>query len=114
MRMTGLWWWIDRWRTSDAFRMMTLEEQGAYRNLLDEAALSDGVLPNDERILARASGDATRWPALREHLLAKFTLTPAGYRNDTLDAVLRESRLRAEKQRRYRNRQGNGKAQRHA
>ena len=113
-RATALWWWIDRWRKSTAYIDMTLEEQGAYRNLLDEAALSDGVLPNDERILARASGDATRWPALREHLLAKFTLTPAGYRNDTLDAVLRESRLRAEKQRRYRNRQGNGKAQRHA
>ena len=112
--MTGLWWWIDRWRTSQAFRMMTLEEQGAYRNLLDEAALSDGVLPNDERILARACGDAGRWPDLRDRLLAKFTLTPEGWRNETLDAVLRESKLRAEKQRRYRNRQGNGQASRHA
>ena len=112
--MTGLWWWIDRWRTSDAFRMMTLEEQGAYRNLLDEAALAEGVLPNDERILARACGDATRWPDLRDRLLAKFTLTAGGWRNDTLDAVLRESRLRSEKQRAYRNRQGNGGAQRRA
>ena len=110
--MTGLWWWIDRWRTSNAFRMMTLEEQGAYRNLLDEAALSHGLLPNDDRILAKASGDATRWPALRDRVLAQFSLTAAGWRNETLDAVLKESRLRADKQRRYRNRHGNDQPQR--
>jgi len=105
--MTGLWWWIDRWRTSAAFREMTLEEQGAYRNLIDEASLSGGALPDNERILAKASGDAMRWPDLRDTVLAKFTLTPTGWRNDTLDAVLRESRMRSEKQARYRNRQGN-------
>ena len=114
MRMMGLWWWIDRWRTSDAFRMMTLEEQGAYRNLLDEAYLSGGALPNDERILARACGDATRWPALRERLLAKFTLKATGWHNTTLDAVLHESNLRAAKQRRYRTSHRNAKGQRSA
>jgi uncharacterized protein YdaU (DUF1376 family) len=102
MRMMGLFWWIDRWRTSAAFREMTLEEQGAYRNLLDEAHLSGGALPNDERILARACGDATRWPVVREHVLAKFTLTSDGWRNKTLDLVLHQSLLRVERQRRYR------------
>jgi len=103
-RMMGLFWWIDRWRTSAAFREMTLEEQGAYRNLLDEAHLSGGVLPNNERVLARACGDATRWPAVRDHVLAKFTLTPDGWRNKTLDLVLNQSLLRVERQRRYRDR----------
>jgi uncharacterized protein YdaU (DUF1376 family) len=108
-RMMGLWWWIDRWRTSAAFREMTLEEQGAYRNLLDEAQLCGGVLPNDERILSRACGDATRWPVVRDRVLAKFTLTPSGWHNETLTAVLQESRLRSEKQARYRNAHGNGR-----
>lgn len=112
MRLTGLWWWIDRWRTSAAYREMTLEEQGAYRNLIDEASLSGGPLPNNERILAKACGDASRWEAVRPAVMAKFTLTDHGWRNSTLDEVLRESRLRSEKQARYRNRQSN--AQRHA
>lgn len=106
--MMGLLWWIDRWRTSAAFREMTLEEQGAYRNLLDEAYLSGGVLPNDERILAKACGDATRWPAVRDQVLAKFTLTRAGWQNETLSTVLHRSQVRADRQRRYR--QGNGRA----
>jgi uncharacterized protein YdaU (DUF1376 family) len=106
--MTGLWWWIDRWRTSAAYRAMTLEEQGAYRNLLDAAYLNDGLLPNDDRVLANACGDAARWPALRDHVLAKFTLTPAGWQNETLTAVFRMAHGRAERQRRYR--QGNGRA----
>jgi uncharacterized protein YdaU (DUF1376 family) len=111
-RMMGLWWWIDRWRTSTAYRAMTLEEQGAYRNLLDEAYLGGGLLPNNERILAQACGDATRWPAVRDRVLGKFTLTPEGWRNDTLDTVLRESQLRADRQRRYRALQGTGKIRR--
>jgi uncharacterized protein YdaU (DUF1376 family) len=108
MRMMGLLWWIDRWRTSAAFREMTLEEQGAYRNLLDEAFLCGGVLPNDERRLAKACGDGTRWPAVRDAVLAKFTLTPKGWQNETLSAVLHRSQGRADRQRRYR--QGNGRA----
>jgi uncharacterized protein YdaU (DUF1376 family) len=105
--MMGLFWWIDRWRTSTAFREMTLEEQGAYRNLLDEAHLSGGALPNDDRILAKACGDANRWPHVREIVLAKFTLTPDGWRNRTLDSVLHASEVRAERQRRYRASTGN-------
>lgn len=105
MRMVGLWWWIDRWRTSAAYREMTLEQQGAYRNLIDEASLSGGALPNDERILAKACGDAAAWPEIRGAVLRKFYLTPDGWRNATLDAVLRESARRANKQKQYRNRQ---------
>jgi hypothetical protein len=64
-KRTGLMWWIDRWRKSTAFTDLTLEEQGAYRNLLDEGALRGGAIPDDERVLAKASGDALRWSEVK-------------------------------------------------
>jgi uncharacterized protein YdaU (DUF1376 family) len=90
-RLTGLWWWIDRWRKSTAYTDLTLEEQGAYRNLLDEGALRGGPVPNDEHVLAKACGDPRRWKKVRPKVMQRFKLTPDGYRNDTLDEVLRES-----------------------
>lgn len=107
MRLTGLWWWIDRWRKSSAFMDMTLEEQGAYRNLIDEAALRGGPLPVDERVLAKASGDALAWERVRPAVMARFARREDGWRNETLDEVLKESRRRSRKQRAYRNRHGN-------
>jgi uncharacterized protein YdaU (DUF1376 family) len=86
---------------------MTLEEQGAYRNLLDEATLRGGVLPDDERILGKASGDALRWRKVRSGVMTHFVQTPAGWRNETLDEVLQESARRAKKQRDYRHGRGN-------
>lgn len=111
MRLMALWWWIDRWRKSTAYMDMTLAEQGAYRNLLDEAHLRGGPLPLDDRILAKACGDALAWPAVREKVLARFERCPDGWRNRTLDEVIKESERRADKQRAYRergNRNGNG------
>lgn len=112
-RMNALWWWIDRWRKSTAYTDMTLEEQGAYRNLLDEATLRGGALPNDERVLAKACGDATAWRKVRATVMARFTLSDDGWRNDTLDEVLKQSLRRAENQRNYRarlsNANGNGR-----
>ncbi len=70
---------------------MTLEEQGAYRNLLDEAHLRGGPIPNDERILAKACGDATVWAGVRTVVLARFTLSPEGWRNDTMDEVYKRT-----------------------
>lgn len=102
MRFNALWWWIDRWRKSTAYTDMTLEEQGAYRNLLDEATLRGGALPNDERILAKACGDALKWKTVRRAVMARFEVRGDGLHNRTLDAVLRESYTRAEKQARYR------------
>jgi uncharacterized protein YdaU (DUF1376 family) len=103
-KLTGMWWWIDRWRKSTAFMDMTLEEQGAYRNLLDEAHLRGGPLPNVERILAKACGDATAWDRVRDVVMARFELKADGWHNATLDEVRRESARRAEKQRQYRER----------
>ncbi len=92
MRLTALWWWIDRWRKSSAFMDMTLEEQGAYRNLLDEAHLRGGPLPNDDRILAKACGDAIAWPRIRAVVLARFAIESDGcWHNATLDGVYAKS-----------------------
>jgi len=86
---------------------MTVEEQGAYRNLLDEAHLRGGALPLDERILAKACGDAFIWKRVRNNVMARFVEYPDGWHNETLDGVISESKRRATKQRDYRNR-GNG------
>jgi uncharacterized protein YdaU (DUF1376 family) len=102
MGLSGLWWWIDRWRKSTAYMDMTLEQQGAYRNLLDEAHLRGGALPNDERVLAKACGDARAWRRLKPVVMARFTLQVDGWHNQTLDEVLSDSVRRAEKQKRYR------------
>ena len=74
------WWWVDRWRKSTAYTDMSLAAQGAYRNLLDELWLRDGVLPNEERILAKISGDAVEWPSVRDAVMARFYLTAEGWR----------------------------------
>lgn len=108
MALNALWWWIDRWRKSTAYTDMTLEQQGAYRNLLDEAALRGGPIPNDENVLAKACGDARRWKKLRPVVIQRFTLKADGWHNETMDGVLAESRRRADKQRDYRNRRGDG------
>ncbi len=91
MKPTGLFWWVDRWLKSSAFLTMTLEEQGAYRNLLDAAYLRGGALPNDERVLAKACGDALAWTRVRAVVMARFQLHDGVWRNDTLDEVYRRT-----------------------
>lgn len=103
MRVRALYWWIDRWRRSTAFMDMSLEEQGAYRNLLDEAALRGGALPLDERTIAKASGDAVKWPKLRNTVMKRFTKQADGWHNETLDKVLSQTNLRAKRQAEWRN-----------
>jgi uncharacterized protein YdaU (DUF1376 family) len=106
-RMHGLMWWIDRWRKSTAYTDMTVEEQGAYRNLLDEATLRGGVIPNLETVLEKACGDPRIWKRVRGAVMARFRLTDEGWRNPTLDEVMGESNRRAEKQRRWRAKSSN-------
>jgi len=97
-QLRALWWWIDRWRKSTAYTDMTLEEQGAYRNLLDEVVLRGGPLPNDEHILAKACGDPRRWKKVRAKVLHHFELTDNQWRNATLDEVMaRSEELRQER-----------------
>ncbi len=105
-RLTGFWWWIDRWRQSQAYMDMTLEQQGAYRNLLDEGKLRGGPLPDNEDVLAKACGDPRRWKQIRGAIMSHFTLQADGWHNATLDEVIRESERRAVTQRDYRARNG--------
>src|SRR5262245_10121323 len=102
MKLNGLLWWIDRWRKSTAYTDLTLEEQAAYRNLLDEAWLRGGALPDDDRILAKASGDARRWPRIKPTVMKRFSKNGDGWRNETLDQVLQQSIRRAMNQKNYR------------
>lgn len=97
MGLTALWWWIDRWRKSTAYTDMTLEEQGAYRNLLDEACLRGGPLPNEDRVLAKACGDPRRWAKVRGPVLLHFVLEADGcWHNATLeDVIARSAEIRA-------------------
>jgi len=106
-RVRAAWWWIDRWRKSTAYTDMTVEERGAYRELLDELWLRGGVIPSDERILARIVGDTEAWQRVRKAVLARFQVTPEGLRNDTHDKIQAESEKRAERQSRYRERLSN-------
>lgn len=105
--MKAAWWWIDRWRKSTAYTDMTLAEQGAYRNLLDELWLRDGIIPKDERILAKIAGDMKGWAKVRVAVLARFTSTPDGLRNITHDEIQKESKRKADGQKRYRDKRRN-------
>lgn len=102
LKLTGMMWWIDRWRKSTAFTDMTLEEQGAYRNLLEEAWLRGGAIPNDPRVLARASGDAERWPKVRAKVLPRFHLSGGEYHHETIDELIAQAQKNASKQHLYR------------
>jgi uncharacterized protein YdaU (DUF1376 family) len=98
----GLYWYIDRWRASSAYGDLDLECQGAYRNLLDEACLRGGGIPNDPDILARASGDARRWRAIKFKVMRRFRLVDGQWHNDVLHYAVRQSKRRADKQATYR------------
>lgn len=102
MALRALYWWIDRWRKSTAYTDLTLEEQGAYRNLLDEATLRGGPIPDDDRILAKACGDAFAWERIKPRVLARFERHDDGWRNATLDSVIQSSTARAARQQRWR------------
>lgn len=59
-------WYARDFLSSTAHATMTLEEQGAYRNLLDRAWIDDPPcsLPDDDDELARLSGAGDRWPEM--------------------------------------------------
>jgi uncharacterized protein YdaU (DUF1376 family) len=111
--MRAAWWWIDRWRKSTAHTDMTAEEQGLYRNLLDEIWLrEDGVIPDDPTTLANASGSVTAWSRSGNKVLRWMKRVPGGWTNETALEVRRQARRRADKQKAYRERlklrNGNG------
>lgn len=71
MRLTGLWWWIDRWRKSTAYESLSLSGQALHRDLIGIAFSRGGWLPHDRKILMRATGTLPRewrrlWPSVRQ------------------------------------------------
>lgn len=106
--MRAAWWWIDRWRQSTAYTDMTAEEQGLYRNLLDEVWLRDDcVIPDDPRILARVSGDPEAWERSGAKVLGWMKQVPGGWTHLTALEVIAQSIRRADNQKRYRERNRN-------
>jgi len=81
-------WWVDRWRKSTAYNDMTAEEQGLYRNLLDECWLRGGTIPDDQRILERVSGDHDAWRRSGEKVLRWFEKVDGGYTNETATELM--------------------------
>jgi len=107
--MRGALWWIDRWRQSRAFADMSAEEQGLYRNLCDELWIRpDHVIPDEPRILAKASGDHEAWARSGEKVLRWMRRGGGGWTNNTALEVIDQSQKRAERQKRYRNAGSNG------
>jgi uncharacterized protein YdaU (DUF1376 family) len=74
----------------NATRHLTLEEVGAYRNLLDSLWLLNGPLPDDEDELAGHAG-ATKeeWARVRARVMKFFT--PAAGGGWTQERVDKES-----------------------
>ncbi len=102
MKLRGMTWWIDRWRQSTAFTDMTLEEQGAYRNLCEECWLREGAIPDDPRVLARASGDPIRWPKVQAKVMRRFHMNNGQWHNETVDEQLAQVLGNAKRQKLYR------------
>jgi hypothetical protein len=68
-QLRAVWWWIDRWRASVAYRTLTLEAQGLHRELVTAAMRRGGRLPNSPDILRRVAGCAAdewkrSWPVV--------------------------------------------------
>ena len=107
LKLTGMIWWIDRWRKSTAYTDMSATAQGCYRNLIDEAWLRHGAIPNDPRVIARASGDVELWPQVKDTVMRRFYLNDGAWHNETVDEVMRHAQRGAKKQQAYRDRRGN-------
>lgn len=106
--MRAAWWWIDRWRQSTAFMTLTAEEQGVLRNLWDELWLRpDHIIPDDQRILAKASGDHEAWARCSERVLRWMKRVDGGWTNLTALEVIEQSERRAKNQKAYRERINN-------
>jgi uncharacterized protein YdaU (DUF1376 family) len=84
---------------------MTAEEQGLYRNLLDEVWLRENnVIPDDPRILSRVSGDPEAWARSGAKVLRWMLKVDGGWTNQTALEVIKQSKRRSTNQKRYRER----------
>ena len=89
-------WWPNRWAGSTAAKMMSLEERGAYHELLDWQWQGRGYLPGDPVLIARLCGfDPTLYPAV----LKQFPLTDDGRRSNPVLLQIWETQIRRHKNR---------------
>jgi uncharacterized protein YdaU (DUF1376 family) len=86
--------YVDDWLSSDAVEGMTLEQQGAYLNLLlRQWKAKDGMLPTDDATLARWSRLGARWRKVGKPILAQCFVTRNGsYVNPKLYGLWERSR----------------------
>jgi uncharacterized protein YdaU (DUF1376 family) len=90
---------VDDWLSSDTVAAFTLEQQGAYLNLLlRQWKAKDGMLPKDDVTLARWSRLGARWPKVGRPILdACFIERETGYVNQKLRALWTHARTRSAK-----------------
>jgi uncharacterized protein YdaU (DUF1376 family) len=95
--MRAAWWWIDRWRKSTAYIVMSLEQQGIYRNLLDALWLfEDHIIPDNPKVLVAASGgDIEAWTRSGPEVLKWMQRKGGGWTNATALEVIEKSEARA-------------------
>jgi uncharacterized protein YdaU (DUF1376 family) len=70
-------------------RHLTTEQHGAYRLLLDECWMREGLLPDDDEVLARlVLQSPARWGKMKGVVMAFFVWTPEGWRHRRVSAEL--------------------------
>lgn len=73
-------------------RGLTCEQHGAYRTLLDECWVREGLLPDDDATLARIVGlTSARWSKHKPVVIGFFTWTPEGWRHKRISRSLGEA-----------------------
>lgn len=92
-------------------RHLTTEQHGAYLLLLMTMWRSDGVLPDDDRKLARIAGcTVSRWSKIKDDVLAFFTPCDGGLTNDRLKLELEKASEKSIKRAEAGTRGGHAKA----
>jgi uncharacterized protein YdaU (DUF1376 family) len=70
-RLLAEWFWTDRWMGSSGF-LLPMEPRGLYREMLTQAWLRGGFLPNDQEAIRRAVGATEKewsrcWPKVKRY-----------------------------------------------
>lgn len=80
--------------------LLSLEEEGAYRRVLDYIAITKNRLPDDDLKLARISKAGRKWPRIRALLfqLGKLKLEDGFVRNDRMTEIIREQQEYSDRQ----------------
>ena len=76
----------------DTRHLATAEMHGVYRLLLDECWMREGLLPDDDRKLAKlALITPAKWLKIKPEIMAFFTWTPDGWRHKRVETELQRA-----------------------